>query len=165
MADPQGWTDEEIRILYERFSALVRRRCRAILRDSAAADDCCQMVFIKLLRHRETFAEADSKLAWLYRVSDTTCFDWLRSSKSRPTVPLTLVAEPAASDPEFARLEERQRALALLSILDGELQKIAVMHYIDELDQSQIAHALGLSRQTINAKLARVRASATGTEK
>ena len=66
-------TREDLADLYRRFGPLVLNRCRRVLRDDAAAEDVLQDVFLRIWRYQDSFARADSKVAWLYRVADRRC--------------------------------------------------------------------------------------------
>ena len=68
---------DEVSNIYERYGALMRRRCRRILRDDALADDALQEAFVNLIRYGAQFRAADAKLRWLYRIVDRCCFGQL----------------------------------------------------------------------------------------
>jgi RNA polymerase sigma-70 factor (ECF subfamily) len=154
---PASVERDELGAIYERFGPLVRRRCQNILRDTSLAEDACQNVFVKVLRRGDAYRDAESKLGWLYRVADNCCFDMLRSRKSKRQMSLENAPDLGADDSGYERVNERRHAIALLAGMSKGLQQIAVMHYIDELSQGEIGEALGWSRQTVNAKLAKIR--------
>jgi RNA polymerase sigma-70 factor (ECF subfamily) len=156
-------TEREVAQAFERYGHLVLRRCRRILRDSALAEDSMQETFYRLWRYGDSFLVAESKLAWLWRVADRCCFDALSERRNIERVAqASLVDDPGqrtlpAVDAAFA---ERQEALRLLSRFEPRLQQVAVLHYVGELSQEEIGEATGWSRQTVNKKLALVRARA-----
>jgi RNA polymerase sigma-70 factor (ECF subfamily) len=145
-------TDDELADAYRRFGSLVLRRCRRILRDEAGAHDVVQDVFVRLWRYGDNFRAAESKVAWLYRVADRCCFDRLAR-----------VQEPAGAEdiPGFrigasnpaSYIEDREVVMRFLARFDDRVKMVAVMHYLDEMSQEEIAHATGWSRQTVFKKL------------
>ncbi len=59
--------------------------------------------------------------------------------------------------PAHSAGEAREVVLALLSRFDPKVQQVAVLYYLDELPQEEIARELGWSRRTVGKKLARLR--------
>jgi len=53
--------------------------------------------------------------------------------------------------------EMRRAAIELLDALDDEDQRIAVMAFVDGMNQQEIADELGYSRMTIIKRMARLR--------
>ncbi|HET6282821.1 MAG TPA: sigma-70 family RNA polymerase sigma factor [Polyangia bacterium] len=155
-------THEEVAQAYRQYGHLVLRRCQRILRGDGAAEDMLQEVFVRLWRYGDAFAAADSRLLWLYRVADRCCFDQLSRRRTRVEVPLEEGADPA--DPARGNgqaLEDREIVLGFLNRFDDRLKQVAVLHYVDELSQEEIAVATGWSRQTVFKKLVFLRERAT----
>lgn len=66
-----------------------------------------------------------------------------------------------ASDPTGASaLEDRDLILRFLGNFDDRVKQVAVLHYLDEMTQEEIAAVTGWSRQTIFKKLAFLRTRA-----
>lgn len=145
-------THDEVAQAYRRYGHLVLRRCQRILRGDSAAEDMLQEVFVRLWRYGDAFAAVDAKLPWLYRVADRCCFDHLSRSRRGQSTP---VGEAEAPDrtPEAQALEDREIVLRFLDRFDDRLKQVAVLHYLDELSQEEIAAATGWSRQTVFKKI------------
>ena len=147
-------THEQVADAYRRYGHLVLRRCKRILRNDAAAEEALQDVFVRLWRYGDSFAEADSKVSWLYRVAERCCFDQL--ARRRPETPLQGdVPQEALSQTQA--LEDREVVMRFLERFDDRVKQVAVLHFIDEMSQDEIAKATGWSRQTISKKLAFLR--------
>jgi RNA polymerase sigma-70 factor (ECF subfamily) len=127
------------------------KRCRARLGSSGLAEDALQQVFVKLIRHGAGFRAAESKLAWLYRVADNCCFD-VRRGRNEPVPDDTPADDLPGSDTSGA-IEDRCQASQILGRLGAPERRVAVLAYVDELSQGEIARELGCSRQTVNKKL------------
>ena len=151
-----------MRDIYERYGALMRRRCRRILRDDALADDALQEAFVNLIRYGAQFRAADAKLRWLYRLSDRCCFGQLnrrrRVQAREQGGELPDVSVPAAP------VEARDRVMRILGALSDMERRLAVLAYVDEFSQGEIGHETGWSRQTINKKLKAIRSKAQRLE-
>lgn len=63
-------TNDELAELYRRYGVMLRRRCRALLRDEEQAEDALQGAFLKIVESKRALQAADNRLAWMYRVVD-----------------------------------------------------------------------------------------------
>lgn len=152
-------TDEELAEAYRRFGTVVLRRCLRLLRDDSEAEDALQDTFMKLWRYGRAYAQAESKLLWLYRVADRCCFDRL-GRRPRSTDQLDRIAESAAAAdgrPGWERVEDGDLLDKLLGAVDDRMRRIAVLYYVDDMSQEEIATETGWSRQTINKQLGKLK--------
>jgi RNA polymerase sigma-70 factor (ECF subfamily) len=148
---------DEVAVLYQRYGYFVLRRCRAILRDAALADDALQEAFVKVLRAGTAVRTAEEPLRWLYRVADRCCFDVLRRRRRSPE---TLALEEGSSKHPGIDIELRDAVLRMLGALDeGEMQ-VAVLLVVDGMSQGEIAAEVGVSRVTVNKRVQSIRARA-----
>lgn len=153
--------------MYQRYGALLARRCRLLLRDPAQADDAVQELLSVLLRRGEGLRSADSPYRWLCRAADRACIDLLRRGKNLRSAldidDLDPVGVAPGMDPEA-----RCAVIESLEHLDDEQQSLAIMLFVDGLSQGEAAAELGLSRVTINKRAreirTRLRISHTPTE-
>lgn len=155
MAPSSSLTNSELASLYERFGHLVLRRCRTILRDEDLAQDALQDAFIKLFRFGARIREAESELRWIYRVADRCCFDLLKKRKAQPIS----VPDPAADHVLHPApyLQARSAVMHFLHRLDELDRRIAVLFWVDGLNQGEIAAEVERSRQTVNKRLGAIR--------
>lgn len=146
--------------MYQRYGALLSRRCLLLLRDPALADDAVQELLSVLLKRGETFRTADSPYRWLCRAADRTCIDLLRRGRRLRTA--TSIDDLDASDPVGVAPgmdpEERFAVVEALALLDDEQQSLAIMLFVDGLSQGQAAEELGVSRVTVNKRTQQIRA-------
>ena len=151
-------THSQLEEAYRSYGHLVARRCRRILRDPTAAEDVVQEVFVRLWRHGDAFLVAESKLAWLYRVADRCCFDALARAKARVETSLHEVPEALTVSGQTSQpLEDREVILRFLGRFDDRVKQVALLYYLDQLSQEEIAMHTGWSRQTVLKKLAYLR--------
>ena len=147
----RGLSADEVSDVYQRYGALLSRRCLLLLRDKAQAEDAVQELLPVLLQRGEGLRVADSKWRWLARAADRACIDLLRRGKHlRAAVDiddLDPVGVAPGTDPEA-----RCAAVESLQRLDDDQQTLAIMLYVDGLSQGEAAAELGLSRVTINKR-------------
>ncbi len=146
-------TDAELTALYEQYGYLVHRRCLAIVRNRADADDALQETFLRVRRYGND-RPTGSALAWLYTIASRCCFD-LAEKKGRERVAdeeelraLENVGHGSADDPD-----NRAVVGAALRTLDGKTRTIGVLHYLDGFTQEEVAERTGYSRKTVGKKL------------
>ena len=141
--ESHGLSSEEVRALYVRYGYFLRRRCRVLLRDEALADDALQNTCMNLLRGGAELRAADEPLAYLYRAADRACFDLLRTRKRKPLHGAeldTLDTSPVGAAP------------------GGDAWMMHAMHaLLAELDDDEIAERIGVSRVTVNKRVAALR--------
>lgn len=155
--DRNGVSEERLAELYRQFGSLVRRRCLQVTGDAAMADDAVQETFVRVWRYGRALEQAESRLGWLYRVAERCCFDAMSRRARRPEEPLDCSGAAALAVPALTPHDDRQVVLRFLRRFDDKLKQVAVLHYLDELTQDEIARATGWSRQTVNKKIALLR--------
>ena len=89
---------------------------------------------------------------WLTRILIRKCQDILR--QRRRVVPLEAAPEPAGEEPGHARAE----FLALLDSLEEKYRTVLLLYYGEGFSTEEIAHILGLNRETVKTRLKRARA-------
>ena len=145
-------TPDEVARLYERFGYAVLRRCRRLVRDEAAAEDLLQDVFVRVLRYGDRF-RGDSALAWLHRIADRACLD--RLERERPRAPRGGNGKPeeTTGDGPLPTPEAALLLAELLGQLPRSLRQVAILYYVDDMDQLEIATALDCSTMTVRRRL------------
>ena len=153
MVDPGVQTGERVSTLYRKFGTAIYSRCRRLLKDDALAEDATQEVFVRVLRHIESAPDDATALAWIYRISTNYCLNQIRdrSRQAEPTAPDEL-PEGDGTTPEPDMLD-RDTAMRLIKRAPETLQEVAVLYYMDGLEQEQIANTLGISRRTVINRL------------
>src|SRR5262245_14178003 len=144
-------SNEPIGQVYRLHGHRMLRRCRRLMSDRMLAEDALQDAFVRMLKYGDAYQTAESKVAWLNRVADNCCYDELARRRERRVDPQ---ANATSNHPlDAIRVA---RALGRLSAQD---RRLAVLAFIHEMSQAEIAAEVGWSRQTINKKLAVIRAA------
>jgi RNA polymerase sigma-70 factor (ECF subfamily) len=137
--------------LYEKHAPAVYARCRYLLRDDEAAKDALQEVFAKVLRSLGEFRAAASPTTWILRIATHHCLNERRARKALWREQLAQIAKERRAEVEPP--DRRELVRALLSAAPAEAQEIAVLYFVDELTQQEIAHVTGRSLPTIRKRL------------
>lgn len=142
----------EAAALYRTYGPPLYRRCLRLLRDKEAARDATQEVFVKLLKDTAKLADPAIALPWMYRVATNHCLNQLRDRGRHGEEPLDLEVSPGAVTD--APYPDSHLAGAILARFDERTQAVAVGVLVDGMGHEELAGALGVSRKTIERKLA-----------
>jgi RNA polymerase sigma-70 factor (ECF subfamily) len=138
-------------------------------RNTAAAEDLAQEVFLRVYRSRETYEASAKFTTWLYRIATNLAVNHARDTrKERPEITvsldepddetgLTMDVADATMTAEEA-LVRRERLAAIRGKVDAlpERQRLAViMHKYQQMDYKQIADVLKLSESATKSLLFR----------
>ena len=144
-------SEDRLSELYRRHGPAIYSRCRRLLRDEALAEDATQEVFLRVLRHLEKDPGDVKALQWIYRISTNHCLNVLRD-RSGQAEPMGELPEQASAHPEEA-LADRDLCLKVLGRTPEKLRAPALLHFVDGMDQGQVAETLGISRRTVINRL------------
>lgn len=172
---------------YERYGPMVLRRCRALLRDDAQAQDAMQDVFVALLRHHDRLTD-EAPAALLLRVATNTCLNRLRAVRTRAEhahgdarndqdedqdedqnkIDRQLLRIAGTANVESEGRTVARDLLAKLFRADDPLaassQTIAVMHLLDGMTLEEVARDAGMSVSGVRKRLRSVRARLAALE-
>lgn len=137
--------------MYARHAAAVLARCRYLLRDEDAAKDATQEVFARALRALPAFQGAASPVTWLTRIATHHCLNELRAKKAGWRDEIRRAAEGRTQ--EAPEVDKRALLRALLGAAEPEEQEMAVLYFVDEMTQLEIAEATGRSLPTVRKRL------------
>ena len=181
MAGAESYTDAEVMLRVKAgdqsaFDYLVQKYRRPLVsfmyrmaRNSAAAEDLAQEVFLRVYRSRQTYEASAKFTTWLYRIATNRAVNHARDTRhERPEVTVSLdepdeetgttldVADGTITAEEA--LVRRERMLAIRGKVEAlpERQKLAViMHKYQQMDYKQIADVLKLSESATKSLLFR----------
>jgi len=137
--------------LYEKHAPSVYGRCRYLLRDDDEAKDALQDVFAKALRALPEFRAAASPTTWIVRIATHHCLNLIRSKRAAWRDDLVALGKDRRVESEPP--EKRELVRVLLGAAPPEAQEAAVLYYVDELTQAEIAQELGRSLPTVRKRL------------
>ena len=144
--------EDRLTSLYCRYGPFIYARCVRLLKDRAAAEDATQETFMRVHRHLDKAPDAEEALAWVYRIATNYCLNELRDRKLRPQPDPELL--DALGDDPAAALGDRDVAARIVKRSPEKLRTPAWLHFVDGLDQGEVARVLGISRRTVGYRLA-----------
>jgi RNA polymerase sigma-70 factor (ECF subfamily) len=136
--------------LYSSYGPMIYSRCRRVLDDDAAAEDATQETFMRVQRHLQRAPHSLEALVWIYRVATNYCLNEIRNRRLHP-VPVDVLPDLGTDVAEL--LGRRDLAARLIEHAPEKLRAPAYLHYVDGLDQSEVARVLGISRRTVVYRL------------
>jgi len=157
---------QEATDLLTREEASLRRVIQRYVRDAATVDDVFQEVSLKVLRRLDSVRDPAALRGWLFQLARNACLDFLRREDRRfQTSSEALMDSSAHGDlgrnpsEHFLsgeRIDAVRKALARLP----ESQREVIQLRIEEgLDHHAISARLGISRQAVEVRLCRGRAT------
>src|SRR5690349_9527848 len=152
--DPAGLAEA-----YDRYALPLYTYCRSMLHEPADAADAVQDTFLVATAKLRDLRDPARLRPWLYAVARNECFRRLRAGKAlsaldeAPDIPATRAEIGATA--EQAELSQLSRA-AMDGLNPGE-RDVIELSLISELDNDELADALGVSRNHAHALLSRAR--------
>jgi RNA polymerase sigma factor (sigma-70 family) len=142
------------------FEALFRLHQRAvynwilhIVRNPAAAEDLTVETFWRIYRAHARYDPARGFEPWVRSIATHAAIDWLRAEPTVNELPADLSAPPT-ENPGISADIRRKTALAF-GRLPPRLRIVAVLAFVEELPQKEIAEALGISLAAVKLRVFR----------
>ena len=146
--------------IYDRYSSRIYNFAYRFLKNSEAAEDATQEVFVKMLKHANQF-HGDAKLStWLFSITANWCRDYLRKadnkSKESDDVLVTLPA-PSEFSPErtLEQRENERRIQKALGALTPEQREAILLSRYQGLSYAEIAQISGCSEGAVKTRVFR----------
>jgi RNA polymerase sigma-70 factor (ECF subfamily) len=136
---------------YKKYAPMIFHRCLGMLGNEDDALDAAQDVFVKLLRYRQRL-HGRFLSSLLYTIATNTCLNRLRQRKQQG-VPVPETLFPAATDPEFARVEAGMLMDAVLENESESDRAICFMYHRDGMTLQEIGSLIGLSVSGVRKRL------------
>jgi len=138
--------------------------------DPEDAWDAAQEAFLSAWRGLPSFRGEAGFATWLYRLTTNACIDFLRRSRRRETVSMTVEDEEddrQAQIPderyspqrELERQEARRALQEGLAALSPEHRQVLLLRELEGLSYQEIARCLELEEGTVKSRIARARLS------
>jgi RNA polymerase sigma-70 factor (ECF subfamily) len=148
----------DVEALYTRYSPMVLRRCRVLLKDEQQAVEAMQDTFVELLR-RQGSIDAHAPSSLLFRVATNTCLNRLRSRRRRPEdADQDLVARIAQAPEEGGLAGARLLLARIFADEQDSTRAMAVMHLLDGMTLEEVAAETGLSVSGVRKRLRTLKA-------
>ncbi|HVG26977.1 MAG TPA: sigma-70 family RNA polymerase sigma factor [Acidobacteriaceae bacterium] len=140
--------------LFDRYSKVVYSVALRVLRDTAAAEDVLQEVFLGIWRRPESFVAARGSLGgWLAVVARNRSIDTLRRKRPSEQVEEISLASPFNLAAEAERNTLMERARIIILRLPPEQRKTLEMAFFDGLTHTEIAEMTGDPLGTVKTRI------------
>jgi RNA polymerase sigma-70 factor (ECF subfamily) len=145
-------------MLHRRYAGVLYDKCMRLLGDPSEAEDAVQETFVNAFRSLDSFRFGKSHLPWLYRIATNACFKIMRTRRRNEAA---LLEHPEQVDRPGRDPVHAIHVRRVIEKASGELdergRQILVAHYLDGMDQGQIARGLGISRRAVVKRLTALR--------
>jgi RNA polymerase sigma-70 factor (ECF subfamily) len=153
--------------LYDRYAKLVYGFVLGILKDTDAAEDVAQEVFVQVWRKAETYKpELGAPKQWIVRIAHNRAINVLRSKRSREMqqetpIPSDLEANPAMSAQlsgnstweTTTNAEESQLIQRALGVLPAEQRELIELAFFQGYSHSEIAEMTAIPLGTVKTRI------------
>ena len=145
----------DLELVIEKYSNILYKICFVILKNEQDTKDVLQETFITYLTKRPDFASEGHKKAWLIKVSQNKCKEFLRFHKKHAGIPLDEVEESL----EITRgmsVEDKDK-LRLIWNLNYKLKSVVILYYVEGYSVKETAKILHISEVAVKKRLQRAR--------
>jgi len=151
----------QLGVLFERHHRALFRYFVSMNRDRTLAEDLVQDVFFRILRYRQTYNEAQSFVAWMYRIARNAGVDNARKRRGE-VVDIDEFAErreAASTQPNPEQTAVRRQDLALLrralDMLPPDKRELLILSRFEGMKYEDIAQVLGCEVATVKVRVFR----------
>jgi RNA polymerase sigma-70 factor (ECF subfamily) len=150
----QRGDESAMAILFDRYSRIVYSVALRVLRETSAAEDVMQEIFMQVWRNPNSFVAAKGSLGgWLAVVARNRSIDTLRRKRPTDQVEEIALASPTNLADEAERNIMMERARAGIVLLPAEQRKTLEMAFFDGLTHSEIAELTGDPLGTVKTRI------------
>lgn len=144
-----------VSLLFERHHRRLFRYCWHMTGKAGPSEDLVQEVFLRVLRHRETFREGNLFTPWIFSIARNAHHDGWR--RHRRESPLEAAGTHLHAAPVLAieKQEEIERLRLAMAVLPEDQRELLVMHRYAGMTHAEIAETLGCEEGTSRARLHR----------
>ncbi|MBP5276539.1 MAG: RNA polymerase sigma factor [Lachnospiraceae bacterium] len=147
--------NEDLESVIDRYSDMLYKICFLILKNEHDTRDVLQETFLTYYTKNRGFESEEHKKAWLIKVSQNKCKEFLRFHKRHAALPLEEMEETLIIT-DGLRGSERE-LLSLVWDLDYKLKSVVILHYIEGYSVNEIASILKMSPAAVKKRLQRAR--------
>ena len=148
-------TDVDLERTINEYSDMLYKICYIILKNENDVKDVLQETFIKYMTKSPEFKSEDHKKAWLIKVSQNKCKEFLRFHKRHAAVPLDEVEESISvtNGMDTYSIE----LLSLIWNLKYNLKSVVILYYMEGYNIKEISQILSISESAVKKRLERAR--------
>ena len=147
--------DVDLESVIDRYSDMLYKICFLILKNEQDTKDVLQETFLIYYTKKPKFENEEHKKAWLIKVSQNKCKEFLRFHKRHAALPLEDMEETLVITDGLSGSDKE--ILSLIWDLDYKLKSVVILFYIEGYTVNEIADILKTSPSAVKKRLQRAR--------
>ncbi len=147
--------NDDLRSVIDRYSSMLYKICYLILKNEHDTNDVLQETFLAYYSKHPGFESEEHRKAWLIKVSQNKCKEFLRFHKRHAFLPLDEMDDKLLIT-DGMRGDERY-LLSLIWDLDYKLKSVVILYYIEGYSTEETAEILKISPTAVRKRLQRAR--------
>ncbi|MCR4717251.1 MAG: RNA polymerase sigma factor [Lachnospiraceae bacterium] len=145
----------DLEAVINKYSDMLYKICFVILKDEHDVKDVLQETFLAYHTKNPILQSEEHKKAWLIKVSQNKCREFLRFHKRHSTVPLDNIDETTLITNGLSG--EESDLLSLVWNLNYKLKSVVILYYIEGYSIDETARILSISSHAAKKRLERAR--------
>ena len=145
----------DLELVIDRYSNMLYKICFMILKHEQDTKDVLQETFLAYMTKSPAFTSEEHKKAWLIRVSQNKCKEFLRFHRKHAGIPLEEVEE-SLEITNGMNIEDREK-LRLIWNLSYNLKSVVILYYVEGYSVKETAIILRISEVAVKKRLQRAR--------
>lgn len=144
--------NKKFRKLYDKYADMLYRIAYLHTGSAQESEDILQEVFIKMLYNAPHFSNDTHEKAWLIRVTENKCKDYLKSSHhSNMSLNEEIISDKCYEDDKALDIQTK------IIQLNDKYKTVVYLFYYEDYSIRQIASCLRLTESTVKMRLRRAR--------
>lgn len=135
-----------------KYYPAILRYCRLHVEDHGYAEDMAQETFARFFRTFRQYRHYGKAVNYLYVIAANACRDFYRQNRELPFMELPEEPDRRAESPE-TQTEVRMA----LDSLPKDIREVAVLYFVQERKQKDIARILGIGLPLVKYRIGRAR--------
>lgn len=144
--------EKAIEIFVEKYYPRILSYCQVHIGDHGYAEDMTQETFERFFRSLKQYRHYGKAANYLYVIAANTCHDYHRKHKEIVTETM-----PEQADTRADNTEERLDVQMAFKRLPEEVREVAVLYFLQEQKQKDIAVMLGIGLPLVKYRIRRAR--------
>lgn len=144
--------EKAIEIFVEKYYPRILSYCQVHIGDHGYAEDMTQETFERFFRSLKQYRHYGKAANYLYVIAANTCHDYHRKHKEIVTETM-----PEQADTRADNAEERLDVQMAFKRLPEEVREVAVLYFLQEQKQKDIAVMLGIGLPLVKYRIRRAR--------
>ena len=149
-----GKNDELEKVIVQ-YSSMLYKICFLILKNEQDTKDVLQETFLTFYIKKPTFYNDEHRKAWLIKVSQNKCREFLRFHKKHANVSWEEMEETHLLTSGLRN--DEADLLALIWNLDYKMKSVVILYYIEGYSVEEIAGILKISQAAVKKRMQRAR--------